>query len=194
MSEGLISISEDRIDEIRTLLSEMGGSKVNAALANAANRALTTARSEAWNAVKQIYTIKRTDFYDEVKTKLYRANKSAVGATLEFRGYVIPLVNFKVSSYRSHERSSVRRMKVSVFKGAEETLRHAYRANLGRYGDAVFERATPRRNTSEQLYGPSAAHMVYNADVLDHMSEKAAETFEKRLDHEIDRILRGIGI
>ena len=83
--------------------------QVNAALTNAANRAMMTARRVAWDAVHKQYTIKKTEFYRKTSIRTYRANRQSLGAAVEFGGYVIPLINFGVESYRSHERSRIRR-------------------------------------------------------------------------------------
>ncbi|MBE6901403.1 MAG: hypothetical protein E7478_02920 [Ruminococcaceae bacterium] len=190
----MINVSAEQMERVSTLLRDLPGNKTKAALANAANRAMTTARSEIWKAVHEQYTVKRTAFYRDTKIKVHRANASALGAALEFRGNVIPLIDFNVSGYRSHERRSVRLVKAAVYQGASETLKHAYIANLGTYGEAVFERLSPKRNSSSQLYGPSAAHMAANADVTDKVSKAVQETFDKRLEHEIDRIIRGYGV
>ena len=167
--------------------------QVNAALTNAANRAMMTARRVAWDAVHKQYTIKKTEFYRKTSIRTYRANKQSLGATVEFGGYVIPLINFGVESYRSHEKSRIRRYKVEVFRGIPKDLWHAYVTNLGRYGTNVFERVSSGKRASQTLYGPSAAHMVENGEVLAEMNKAAKATFDNRLEHEVDRILRGLG-
>ncbi len=190
----MIAITAEHMDYAEKMLRDIPGNKVKSALTNAANRALITARSETWKAVSKEYAVTRSVFYSNVKTRIFRANKQALGGALEYRGHAIPLIDFNVQGYRAHEKRSVRLVKVAVFRDAPETLRHAYIANLGTYGEAIFERLSPKRESSSQLYGPSAAHMVANADVADNISKAAQETFDKRLEHEIDRIIRGYGV
>ena len=72
-------------------------------------------------------------------------------------------------------------------------MESAYVADLGRYGVGVFERLTSRRATSQQLFGPSVAHMMENENVLEQVEGSAQETVDKRLEHEISRILNGYG-
>lgn len=52
---------------------------------------------------------------------------------------------------------------------------------------------TRRRDSSEQLFGPSPAHMMANENVLDKVEEAAQDTIDKRVEHEITRILNGYG-
>ncbi len=191
----MLEVRSEQMERVQAMLGGLPGNKTKAALSNAATRAMQTARGRVWDAVKTEYTVKKSAFLRETKIKLYRANKEAIGAGLEFKGYLIPLIDYNVKGYRAHEKRAVRLAKVEVFRGAKETLRHAYIANLGTYGEAVFERLSPtRRDTSSQLYGPSAAHMVDNAAVIDDVSKAAQQTFDNRLEHEIDRILRGYGV
>ncbi|MBP0983089.1 MAG: hypothetical protein J6A19_05120 [Oscillospiraceae bacterium] len=188
-----MEISTEQLERTRSMLGSLPGNKVKAALTNAANRAMITARSVAWEATKQTYTVKRTAFYRDTRIHVYRANNQSISAAVTFSGYLIPLIDFNVKGYRSHEKRGVRLLKAEVLSGLPKDLRHAYKANLGKYGEAIFERLTPARDSSQQLYGPAAAHMIDNPAVLRQMDEAAKDTFDKRLDHEIDRILRGYG-
>ena len=45
----------------------------------------------------------------------------------------------------------------------------------------------------KQLYGPSTAQMLNNEEILDKMDETMRVTYEKRIEHEINRILNGYG-
>lgn len=190
----MLEVRSEQMERVRSLLGSLPGNKTKAALSNASYRAMQTARARVWDSVKDVYAVKRSAFTRETKIRLYRANSSAVGAGLEFKGHLIPLIDYNVRSYRSHESRSQRLLKVEVFRGAEEMLRHAYIANLGMYGEGIFERLGTRRDLSQRLYGPSAAHMADNAAVMDDISKAAQQTFDDRLEHEIDRILRGYGL
>ena len=174
-------------------LRGMPGNKIHAALSNAANRAMISARAAAWSSVHKTYTVKRAAFYRDTMIHTFRANKQSLSAAVTFGGYLIPLISYNVKGYRAHEKSAVRRLKAEVLTGVPTDLRHAYIADLGRYGESVFERITSQRESSQTLYGPSAAHMVGNGEVIREMDQAAKATFDKRLDHEIDRILRGYG-
>lgn len=188
-----MQVTCEQMEYVTSMLRGLPGNKVHAALSNASNRAMISARNAAWQAVHETYTVKRTAFYRETTIHTFRANAQALSAAISFNGYLIPLIDYNVKGYRSHERRGVRSLKAEVLSGEPKDLRHAYIADLGRYGESVFERLTPRRDSSSMLLGPSAAHMIDNGEVLDKMDKAAQETFNKRLDHEVDRILRGYG-
>lgn len=77
--------------------------------------------------------------------------------------------------------------------GSGDFLRHAFRANAGSHW-GIYERVGAERFPIRQLYGPATTQMMYsNEEVLDAIEEKMAETFEKRIDHEILRVLNGWG-
>ena len=188
-----MEISAEQMKNVNELLRGLPGNKIGAAFSNAANRALMSARGVAWESVHENYTVKKTAFYRETQVHTFRANAQSLSAAISFNGHLVPLIDFGVKTYRSHEKSRIRRLKAEVLTGEPKDLRHAYIADLGRYGESVFERMTPKRNSSEAMYGPAAAHMVYNQEVLEKMDKVAQATFNKRLDHEIERITKGYG-
>lgn len=74
--------------------------------------------------------------------------------------------------------------------GGGGTLRHVFTANIGgRLG--AYERLTSKRFPVEGKFGPSTAHMMQNENVTKGMVETIEETYEKRIEHEITRILSG---
>lgn len=76
---------------------------------------------------------------------------------------------------------------------APELLRYAFRSKAGGHL-GIYEREGPERLPIRELYGPATTQMMYsNEAVLDSIEEKMAETYEKRLDHEILRVLYGWG-
>lgn len=59
----------------------------------------------------------------------------------------------------------------------------------------IHERLGLDRYPIRELYGPATPQMMYSDEnVLDAIEEKMAETYEKRIDHEIDRVLYGWGV
>lgn len=187
----MIELQSERFEAVQQMLGNLSGSEMRSAFANAANRAMSTARSTSWKAVKEMYTVTRTAFYHDTKTHIGRADTGSLEASLSFKSLLIPLVDFKTKGGTSRKGSHSSPLRAEVIRGTEKTLKYAYAANLGTYGEAVFERLTPKRESSSEFYGPAAAQMVYNPNVLEQMDDAAMDTFERRLEHELDRILRG---
>ena len=189
----MIEVSEQQIDRVYRLLHGFyKGRGATVALRNAINRGMITAKSESAKEISKVYHIKQKDFKEHTNIKTFKANQSVIEAGFIYAGNVIPLIKFQVSPSKPVGGRRRHYTKVSVMRGnGKRELIHAYIANLGKYGTGIFERLTSKRETSQQLYGPSAAHMMGNINVYDHISEKAQETFDERLEHEIERILSG---
>ncbi len=185
----MIEITENQINRINLLL---GGVKdaPRKVLGNVINRALVTVRSQSGKEIRKTYKIKQRDITGNQRMTVKQAmgGGDSVEGSISYAGTLIPLIKFNVTP-KEPKRKAV---SVSVLEHAGRTrLLHAYVTNLGRYGVGVFERESKERNSSKQLYGPSTAHMVENEDVLTKIESAATETIEKRVEHEITRILNG---
>ena len=76
--------------------------------------------------------------------------------------------------------------------GGAASLQHAFTAKI--FGPiAVFERVGSPRFPVEQKFGPSTGHMMQNEQIVEKMDETIRETFDKRVEHEILRVLNGWG-
>ena len=53
----------------------------------------------------------------------------------------------------------------------------------------IFERDTSKRFPITEIMGSSTAQMAHNAVVLEAVEKKTQEVVEKRIEHEITRIL-----
>jgi hypothetical protein len=183
----MIEITNQQIERVNLIL---GGIKnaPNKVFYNTINRGLSTVRSKSGKMIRETYRIKQKDITSNRNMKVKRASSSKLEGQIEFGGAVIPLIKFKVTP--SQPKRKVVSVSVLKNEGAKR-LQSAYVANLGRYGVGVFERMTRKRETSQQLFGPSTAHMMENEEVLQKVEAAAQETVNKRIEHEISRILNG---
>lgn len=183
----MIEITEQQIDRVNLILGGLKNAP-NKAFVGVINRALATVRSQSGKEIRRTYKIRQQDITSNQTMSLKRASGRNIEGSIEFAGALIPLMKFKVNPPAPQQKM----VSVSVLqRGGGKRLLHAYVANLGRYGIGVFERETPKRNSSRQLYGPSTAHMMENEDVLSKVEAAAMETIDKRVEHEITRILNG---
>lgn len=185
----MIEISQEQIERVNLIL---GGIKTapGRTFYNVINRALGTIRSQSGKAIRETYNIKQSDITANQNMRMTRASTSNLVGKIEFAGTVIPLKRFKVVPSTPAQKT----VSVSVLKAeGSKRLKSAYVANLGVYGVGVFERLTRRRESSQQLYGPSPTHMMNNYDVIEKVEAAAQETIDKRIEHEITRILNGYG-
>lgn len=182
----MIEIMNEQIERIHLLL---GGVK-NApqkVIYNVLNRAVTTVKTTSSREVRKTYKIKHGDLTNSQNIKTTKAGPSKLEAAIMFSGNLIPLIKFNVTPKQPQRKT----VSASVLaSGDKKWLIHAYVANL-KYGVGVFERETSKRESSRQLYGPAAAVMIGNNTVLKNVQSAAIETIDKRVEHEISRILSG---
>ncbi len=182
----MIEISAEQVDRIHLLLGGVSDAPRNV-IYNVLNRAVGTVRSVASKEIRKTYKIKHGDLTSNQNIRVVRAGRSKLEAAISFNGNLIPLIKFDVSPKQPQRKT----VSASVLKkGGKKQLIHAYVANL-KYGVSVFERETSNRESSRQLYGPAAAVMVENDTVLKNVQQAAMNTIDKRVEHEISRILNG---
>ena len=181
---------ESDIDRVSALLSGIKGGwqqAVGSALARAAN----AGKTEAKKAVTEQYALSASEFVNRTKNVNHfnRSSDGEITVSFGYRGPVIPLMRFDTSIDRSG-RVVTRVMKTSTKKA----LDHAFSAKMGSH-IGVYERIGTSRFPVKELYGPSTPQMIgTNETVADRVEDKMAEVYEKRIEHEITRILNGWGV
>lgn len=189
MSE--VYIKEDaglHLDRANKLLAGIGnGSGVFQAVHAAMKRAAQSAKSKAGSFASSRYYISAGGFKSHVVDKITMEGGSSsggvTGVRLTFAGSVIRLIEFQTKFSKDGG------VAVAVKKGDGGVLQHAFIANTGMLG--VYERVGSSRLPIEQKYGPSAAHMMEDEEVTKKMENEIVDTFNTRIEHEIDRILNG---
>lgn len=175
----------DRVNKILAGIPK-GAFKVTS---SALKRAGDTAKTKAGQFAAAEYTINKGTFMRNVMEKTHVSGGSGGVASLSisFAGSVLPLLTFKTNYSRDgHVQTQVKR------NGGSATLEHAFVASI--FGStAVFERLGTSRFPVEQKYGPSTGHMMQNEKVVEQMEKTITETYEKRVEHEILRVLNGWG-
>ena len=189
MSE--VFIKEDaglHLDRANRLLAGIGkGSGVFQAVGAAMKRAGQSAKSKAGSFASSRYYISAGGFKSHVKDKITmdggNSSGGVTGVKLTFAGSVIRLIEFNTKFSKDGG------VRVSVKKGGGGVISKGFIVNTGRMG--IYERLGPSRLPIEQKFGPSAAHMMEDDEVVKQMEEHIVETFNQRIEHEIDRILNG---
>lgn len=185
----IIDIAEEGIDHAVRVLSDVNGGwqkAIGSALARAANAGKTIAK----RAVTSEYTISQGTFLKETKNINHfvreRGQTDGVAVVFGYAGYVIPLMKFNTAVGKD----GLVHTQVKRF-GVRETLEHAFKAQMGHH-TGIYERVGLDRFPVNELYGPATPQMMYsNEKVTDTIEEKAVETYEKRIDHEILRVMNG---
>ncbi|MBR2131400.1 MAG: hypothetical protein IJ955_02485 [Oscillospiraceae bacterium] len=188
----VVDVAEDSLDRVTSLLSGIEGG-VYKAVGSALARAASAGKTVAKRQVTKEYNISQSDFlkYTSRNINHFNSGRAAGGhiyaVVFGFRGYVIPLTKFDTRINSNGQ--IVTRVKRSSM---EEVLNKAFFAQTRHRG--VYERIGDERLPIRELFGPATPQMMYsNEAVMDEVEHTVAETYEKRIDHEILRILNGWG-
>ena len=185
----LIDQAEESLGRAQKLLAGISGGWQKA-VGSALSRAAATGKTAAKNAVAAEYTISQGQFLKHTRNinHMQKSSDGGVSVVFGFRGNVIPLLEFNTSVDGSgHVSTQVKR------GGARAQLDQAFKAQMGAH-TGVYERIGPERFPVREFYGPSTVQMMYsNEDVMDKVEEKMSEVYDKRIEHEILRLLNGWG-
>ena len=185
----IVDVVEDSLDKVPRLLAGINGG-VYKAVGSALTRAADSGKTAAKQPVTKEYTISQSEFLARTKNinHFVRESSGGISVVFGFRGNVIPLMKFNTRVNGSGQ--VVTQVKRS---GSAAMLDRAFSAQMGGHR-GVYERTGPSRFPVKELYGPATPQMMYsNEAVTDEIERKVADTYEKRIDHEILRILNGWG-
>jgi hypothetical protein len=197
---------DKQTERAQKILSGVEGGAAKA-IAAALSRALPAAKNAAESGIERVYNVKRTDYrgHSTITTRIETQGNMPVGY-IKFHGTQLPLYRFSVSptvpTY-SKERGSVLTSQgwKRVFKsmpvsakirrdGAMQKSGSAFIALMESGHIGVFDRVG---NAIQERMGLSAEQMVDNKEIRDDVLKTAEDVFDKRIDHEILRILNGWG-
>jgi len=183
----VVDVAEADLDRVQKLLAGITGGWQKA-VGSALSRAAAAGRTEAKRPVLAEYAIDQSTYLRETRTinHFERSADGSISVAFAFAGYVIPLLRFNTSVD-----SSGRVVTQVKRNGAAETLNHAFKAQMGPH-IGIYERTGAGRFPLRELYGPATPQMMYsNEAVMDAVEEKMADTYNRRIEHEVDALLNG---
>lgn len=184
----MIEIKADALQRVERLL---GGIKDAApkAVSNAINRSLFAARAEAVRAVTKEYVIRAGEVRKVMVIK--KAGMSMLVGTVFAVGSPIALSKFDVSPKRpGGKKKKILTARVKK-TGGRKPIKKAFISTTASGHTGVFIRTSAKRLPIQQLHGPSIPQMLGADSVSKQIEARASDMLEKRLDHEIDRMLSG---
>ncbi len=185
----ILSVVENDSKRIAAILANVPNG-VRRAVGSALARAGRSGRTVAAKAVTKEYAISQTQFKQNTRNinHFVKDDGTSLQVVFGYAGAVIPLVWFDTTV------ADGKRIQTRVKRTTSKTtLDNAFMAQM-RGHKGVYERTTAKRFPVRELFGPATPQMMYsNEDVMDSIEEKAIETYEKRIDVEINRILNGYG-
>ncbi|WP_435309674.1 hypothetical protein [Sebaldella termitidis] len=145
---------------------------------HAVARTLAMTKTDINRKAREVYTVKAGEL-----TKSLKVVKAGLSGIIVSTGSPLPLTAFKMSPAKVTK--TKRRLSAEVKKGGLKPIKRGFLIAKGPY-----QRTSVRRYPIKRPYGPSAPQMFGEDSVLDSINKKATENLEKRLVHEIGRVLK----
>ncbi len=191
-------IEVDDIDGIRKRLGGLGD-KAPSVIANAINR--TTTHIKKVMAEDVVGRYNTTSGAVKKTIKISKATQAKLQGATVSKASPMALAKFKVSPNRrvtyKNGKPSPNVYMASVKKGeAPKPLNTDPKAFIAIMKETkhkgLFQRDKEKRKSYpiKQLFGPSVPQMIKNEKIIGHIQKEADSTLEKRMDAEINNILR----
>ncbi|GAV24804.1 hypothetical protein ciss_07370 [Carboxydothermus islandicus] len=186
----MITVSAEQMKRAELLLKGIPKG-VEKAVAAALNRAAEGARTVAIKKVRERYYIKAKDVRDTIEIK--KATISNPVALIRASGSPIALSKFRITPSAPPAKRRKKPIIARVVRGEGGPIKGAFVARMQSGHIGVFRRIGKERLPITELYGPSVPQMLGHETVTEYVEQIARERLESRLEHEINRILRGVG-
>ena len=180
----MIDISLQNADRILRELKDTPKA-IPGVLSRAINRTADVVKTQAGRSVREIYTVKSRDFASTLS--VVKATPNKLEAIVKSEGSPLKLTQFAYSPGKPKQRPNIR---VAVKKGAKKKISSAFFAT-GRNGLNVYTRVSKNRFPIQGRFGPSAAQMLGNEDILKILEKKGHAELGKRAEHELKRLIGG---
>ena len=183
----VVDVSAGSLERATNLLAGISGGAYKA-VGSALKRAADSGKTVAKRAVTKEYTISQSEFLARTRNINHFVRESSGEITVSFgyAGCVIPLTKFNTRINGSGQ--VVTQVKRS---SAAEVLEHSFQARMGEHR-GIYERIGVSRFPVEERYGPATPQMMYsNDEIVEEISGKVVETFDKRIDQDILALLNG---
>ncbi|MFC3789579.1 phage tail protein [Paenibacillus sp. GCM10012307] len=158
------------------------------AFSAALNRVGQGVKTEASRQIRKTYDIKHKDIVKYGNIKVSKANPARMEMLLTSRGPNIPLIRFKTNPSKPPSRPP-KVLKASVKRSGGRPIPGAFVSSMGSGHVGVFKRQGKARTPIQELYGPAVPIMMGEPGIAEHLNDEANKRMNKRLDHEVGRVL-----
>lgn len=187
----MIELKAGHIEKLEEILGNVP-KQIPIIATRAINRAAESARTEGSKVVRKTYNIKHGNVLKKIKIK--RARPGDLLADVRTSGRPLSVRNFAVEANEPFPTRG-KYARVSVKKGSGGIIRKSFIATTRKdqtneYKN-VFIRVGKGRFPLRSLHGPSVPQMFGRESGIRAMEKRAEEILDKRLEHEIKRLLGG---
>lgn len=182
----MIELNIDQADYIQDIITRFP-EQAKIATYRAINRTTTATKTEISRQVRAKYNVKHKDVLNTLRVD--NAHTNSLKATITSKGELIPLSSFSARQLKSGVSVAVLKGKRSKINGLFLTTLKQPKYEKG--ATNVFSRKTAKRAPLRGHYGPSIPQMVGNEQPLGKVESRGQEVLLTRLEHELNRLLRG---
>ncbi len=186
----MIDLTAEQIDLAKQMLGHIPGA-LPKALSNAINRAAEGARTDAVAKTREEYVITGGRVRETIQ--IDKASTANLSASVVSRGRPRALSYFKIKPGKVTKRRPSEGVWAQVKRSGGGAIAKAFVAKMASGHVGVFHRTGTSRFPIVQRYGPSVAQMLESKSVSQYVEAGATRRLSERLDHEINRLLRGYG-
>ncbi|MBP2654247.1 MAG: hypothetical protein H6Q73_1816 [Firmicutes bacterium] len=182
----MIELNAEGIAKAHVLLShiENGASK---AISAALNRTVDGVKTDVTRKVAETYDIKAKDVRASLKAQ--KSTMATLNASVSGKGSPIPLIKFRVTPNKLGQQRTGTVLRASAKRSGGKPIPGAFLAQFKSAHIGVMQRVGKNRLPVKELYGPAVPQMMSENKVRQYVMDGANDRFEKRLDHEIERLL-----
>lgn len=208
-------VGSNTIKQAEKLLAGINGG-VNTALRSAMARTTSHLRTNSSKAIRERYAISHADIRTEQNVDIKYSYQNGVQANVLFSGRKIPLYRYSGTYPKMPTRDTSKEVAIKASNGTWITTSpsipsaghqlkstspvqfdNAFTAKMLSGHIGIFERtggASSRGGDAiREIMGSSVPQMLGNKDVTEKLAKESMELFDKRLEHEVVRILNGWG-
>lgn len=163
-------------DVISNILSDLKEENTKKIVQRASKRAAVTARKAGTKKIREVYNVKNV----AVIHSRVKFSQIDDGINIIVRGPYEPVTKYKASKRKKG-------VFVSIKKDSGDIIDRSYTLN----GQYKMRKEKRGRLPVKNIYGPAVPQLFQNKQVEAEMEKEGIEMYEKRLWHELDRILGG---
>ena len=166
--------------------------EINKAINRAAKRAADTAKAETTRQLASEYTLPVSEIRGTITTRNVGGGK--VGAVMNISSRPFALTKFEGVIPKEVMPPAKGPVRAQVKKGGGAALSRAFVAKMKSGHVGVYEREGDKSFPIDQRFGPSTPGMFgreNETDINRAVMQLAGETFDKRVQHELERLLNG---
>lgn len=184
-----VQVDAERLKDVQKQLGNFSH-KAPDVITNALNRAMVSMATLLPREIQKEYHVKNATLKDTIRRN--KASRARLVAEVKSSGKVIGLNHFKVTPKTVQPRRK-KQIKIAVSKkNGMKQIMGAFVANAN--GIKVFKREGKKRLPIGRLFGPSVLQMADEENIVEAVNKKGYIEFEKRMNAEVNRVLRRVGV